>query len=197
MSVISSHLQKDPILKILIETHGELDPYRTVPDIFSALVETIVGQQLSGRAADTIFGRFKELMKQTDPLSPEEIISMEDGLIRKAGLSYSKIKYIKNLAQQVVTKELDLGSLEKLADEEVIIHLTKVKGIGRWTAEMALMFILKRPDVFSMGDNGLRSAISKLYGIDKNDLKQIEKISMKWKPYRTYASRYLWKFLIY
>lgn len=188
-------LKKDPVLKKLIEKYGELEYDKAVRDIFTELVSHIIGQQLSGKAADTIEGRVKELLKTKHPFSPSEILTLDDEAIRKAGLSYSKIKYIKGLAQAVASGELDLTIVNTLPDEEVIIHLTKIKGIGRWTAEMTLMFTLKRPDVFSFGDNGLVTAISKLYGVDKKDIKTIEKISSRWKPYRTYAARYLWKSL--
>jgi DNA-3-methyladenine glycosylase II len=190
-----SFLKKDPIFKKLIEQHGELDFDDDIRDIFTELVSHIIGQQLSGKAADTIEGRFRKLLHTKKPYSPTEILSLDDESVRAAGLSYSKIKYIKGLAKAVVNGELDLTIVNELSDEEVIVHLTKIKGIGRWTAEMTLMFTLKRPDVFSLGDNGLVSAISKLYGIDKKDIKAVEKISEKWKPYRTYAARYLWKSL--
>lgn len=188
-------LQQDPILAAIIEKHGVLEETEEVRDVFTHLVQQIIGQQLSGKAADTIEGRFRSMLKEKDPFSPSEILTLDDEAIRKAGLSYSKIKYIKGLAQAVKSGELDLTIIDKLSDEEVVIHLTKIKGIGKWTAEMTLMFTLRRPDVFSLGDNGLVSAISKLYGVDKKDLKAIEQISLRWKPYRTYASRYLWKSL--
>ena len=188
-------LKKDPIFKNLIEKYGVLETTDEVRDVFTHLVGQIIGQQLSGKAADTIEGRFRKLLKTEDPYSPNEILQLDNEKVRAAGLSYSKIKYIKGLAKAVVDQGLDLTIIGKLSDEEVIVNLTKIKGIGRWTAEMTLMFTLRRPDIFSLGDNGLVSAISKLYGVDKKDLKTIEKISEKWKPYRTYASRYLWKSL--
>lgn len=193
---VKTILSKDVHLKKLIEKHGELDLGEEVRDIFTEIVSHIIGQQLSGKAADTIESRFKKLLKQSDPFSSSEILTLDDETIRhQAGLSYSKIKYIKGLTLAVVNDEIDLTIIDTLSDEEVIIHLTKIKGIGKWTAEMILMFTLKRPDVFSLGDNGLVTAIAKLYGVDKKDLKAIEKISLSWKPYRTYASQYLWKSL--
>lgn len=188
-------LKKDLILKTVIEKYGVLESIEEVRDVFTHLVSQIIGQQLSGKASDTIESRFRTLLKSPYPYLPKEIIKLDDEKIRAAGLSYSKIKYIKGLAKAVIDGELDLTIIDKLTDEEVIVHLTKIKGIGRWTAEMTLMFTLRRPDVFSFGDNGLVSAISKLYGVDKKDLKKIKKISEKWKPYRSFASRYLWKSL--
>ena len=190
-----SCLATDPVLKTLIDIHGELDIDGQSRDIFTDIVRQIIGQQLSGKAADTIEGRFKKLLKKTNPFSPSEILKLDSEVIRAAGLSYSKIKYIKGLAHAVIEKDLDLTTIEKLSDEDVIVHLTKIKGIGRWTAEMTIMFTLRRPDVFSLGDAGLRNAIHKLYGIATDDLDRISALSMTWKPYRTFASRYLWKSL--
>ncbi len=121
---------------------------------------------------------------------------MPDAKLRSVGLSTAKVKYIKDLAVKVQKKEVLLYKLEKMSDEEVIEHLVQVKGIGRWTGEMFLMFALQRPDVFSHGDLGLRNAIQKLYKFKKAPTqKQIEKIVSKWSPHRTLASRYLWKSL--
>jgi DNA-3-methyladenine glycosylase II len=116
--------------------------------------------------------------------------------MRDQGISWAKIKYIKDLAQKVVDHEVDLVQIETLSDEEVIIALTKVKGIGRWTAEMFLMFALARPDIFSTGDLGLKRAIQKLYGLKvEPDEKKLLQLSKKWSPYRTYAARILWRTL--
>ncbi len=170
---------------------------------FETLVESIVSQQLSVKASDTIFARFKKLFLLSSRAKgrarfpkPEQILKMSDLKLRSAGLSNSKVKYIKDLAKKVHQKEVLLGKLKDMSDEEVIEHLIQVKGIGRWTGEMFLMFSLARPDVFSHGDFGLRNAIQKLYG-RKRPLtqKQIEKIVAKWSPHRTLASRYLWKSL--
>ncbi len=170
---------------------------------FRSLVESIVSQQLSVKASDTIFARFLDLFVQSGVIrtarsfpNPEQILKMSDAKLRKVGLSGSKVKYIKDLAKKVHQKEVQLNRLNKMEDEEVIEHLVQVKGIGRWTGEMFLMFSLARPDIFSHGDLGLRNAIQKLYRFKQPPTtKQIEKIVKKWAPYRTLASRYLWKSL--
>jgi DNA-3-methyladenine glycosylase II len=165
------------------------------PNYFVDLVESIISQQLSGKAADTIFGRFKKLFPK-EKITPEKLVKIPDEKIRQAGISYSKINYIKGIAQVVINKQIDLNSLEKLNDEEVIRELVKLKGVGQWTAEMYLMFTLQRPDIFSPGDLGLQNAMIKIYKLDKKPKKEILiEISDKWSPYRTTACRILWKSL--
>ncbi len=162
------------------------------PDYFIDLIESIIGQQLSGKAADTIFGRFKKLFPK-EKITPDYLLKIPDQKIRDAGLSFSKIKYIKGIAMAVKEKEVDLTKLEKLSDEEVIKELVKLKGVGEWTAEMFLMFSLLRADIFSAGDLGLQNAIIKIYGLKNKPTKQeLLEISKKWSPHRTTASRYLW-----
>src|SRR3989344_1468892 len=193
---VLTHLRKDPVMKNLISKYGELDCDGEVKDIFTAIVGEIISQQLSGKAADTIHNRFKKLLKQPDLYSPQEILKLENEVIRsQAGISYAKIKYIKGLSQAVIDKTINLDAIELLSNEEALVQLTQLKGIGPWTAEMLLMFTYKRPDVFSLGDAGLRKAISILYKIDRSDEVAILKLSERWKPYRTFASRYLWKSL--
>lgn len=187
-----SHLQKDPVMKKLIKKHGPLK-WDWKSDIFEDIIETIINQQLSGKAAATIFKRFKKLFGKSKFPTPDQILKQSDETIRECGISFSKISYIKGVCQAVKTGKLELKKLPKLDDDEVMSELTKLKGIGIWTAEMTLMFSLKRPDVFSIGDLGLRTAVSNLYHVRRDNLKKIEKISNRWKPYRTYASRYLWK----
>nr|MBP9687750.1 DNA-3-methyladenine glycosylase 2 family protein [Candidatus Woesebacteria bacterium] len=162
--------------------------------LFVDIVSSIVGQQLSVKAADTIWKRFETLFSEKK-VTPEAVLLLSDQEIRDVGCSFSKIKYMKGLAQLVVEKKIDLSGLLSLNDEEVITELTKVKGIGRWTAEMILIFSLARPDVFSLGDLGLKTAVSRLYSVDREDLKKIEEISLKWSPNRSLASRYLWRSL--
>jgi DNA-3-methyladenine glycosylase II len=153
-----------------------------------------VGQQLSGKAADTIFNRFKALFP--NGLLPETILKEADEKLRGVGLSNAKTKYIKDLAQRVLNQDLHLHSLVEMKDEEVIAELVKVKGIGNWTAEMFLIFTLQRPDVYSLGDLGLTKAVMKLYGYkEKPTADQLLKHSKIWSPYRSIASRALWKYL--
>jgi DNA-3-methyladenine glycosylase II len=189
----SLHLSKDKVLKKLIKIHGPLDWDYEV-NLFDDLISSIVSQQLSVKAADTIYIRFKNLFEGGVP-TPQQILKESDEKMRECGISYSKIKYIKGIAQAVKGGNLDLSALSNLPDQKAVEELTKLKGIGQWTAEMFLMFSLKREDVFSLGDLGLRNAVAKLYNIDRDDLESIEKITIKWAPYRTHASRYLWKSL--
>ncbi len=191
------HLRKiDPILAKVIDRTPQPQTKKRRGNYFKSLVEAIISQQLSNKAADTIIARFRQLFKQSGFPTPLQVLRMSDDKIRAAGLSYGKISYIKDLAKAIESKQLNMRRLIRLTDEEVIVHLTQVKGIGRWTAEMFLMFSLERPDVFSHGDLGLRNAIQKLYGFKRPPtVKQIEKIVIKWSPHRTLASRYLWRSL--
>ena len=184
--------KKDRKLAKIIE-QTNLVPLELHGDYFRELTESIIGQQLSIKAADTILSRFYKLMK--GPIAPRKVLKLKDDDIRKAGISYQKISYIKDLAKKFGDGEIEFHKFEKLTDEKIIEELIAVRGIGRWTAEMFLIFGLGRPDVFSYGDLGLRRAIEKLYKI--KDLKEIKaiRISEKWKPYRSVASRYLWKSL--
>ncbi len=184
----------DPIMHSIEVMYGKLPEVKVTSDVFLDLTSTIVGQQLSTKAAGTIWGRF-ELLFENKKVTPEAIQSLPELTMREAGLSFQKIKYMKGLAELMINKEIDLAALQYMKDSDVITELTKIKGIGVWSAEMTLMFSLARPDIFSMGDLGLRTAVSRLYGVDRNDLEAIAKISEKWAPFRTTASRYLWKSL--
>lgn len=196
-------MNADPILAAAISQIDMPFSRKRNANYFRSLVESIVSQQLSVKASDTIFTRFIELFIKSGVIktarsfpNPEQVLKMSDAKLRGVGLSGSKVNYIKDLAKKVHKKELEFNRLHKMSDEEVIEHLVQVKGIGRWTGEMFLMFSLQRPDIFSHGDLGLRNAIQKLYG-KKQQLttKQIEKIVAKWSPYRSLASRYLWRSL--
>lgn len=185
----------DPILAVVTQ-RIPLEERQPNGKYFENLVESIISQQLSIKAADTIFARFVALFETNTFPEAAQILLMPDEKIRAAGLSYSKIAYIKDLSEKVSKGILDLEKVVLLSDEEVILHLTDIKGIGRWTAEMFLMFSLGRPDVFSYGDLGLRNAMRNLYHLKTHPSeKQAKKISDKWKPYRTLACRYLWKSL--
>ncbi|MEK9143248.1 MAG: DNA-3-methyladenine glycosylase 2 family protein [Patescibacteria group bacterium] len=159
------------------------------------LCDDIIGQQLSSKVADVLIVRFHKLFPG-NRITPRAVLALSEETLRGTGMSWSKTRFIRDLAQHVLTKSIQLDQLAKLSDQDVIKELTKVKGIGPWTAEMFLMFTLGREDVFSYGDLGLRNAIKKLYGFKKDPtIKQMEKIVNKWKPYRTYAARILWKSL--
>mgnify|MGYP001566854940 CR=1 FL=1 len=191
------HFKKtDPILYKALEKVGkvEMDKPRSPKVYFEHLVRSIVFQQLSGKAANTIYSRFMALLPK-GKVTPETILKLSDEEIRGAGISGQKMGYIRDLSQKVKDKEVDLNNLQNLSDEEVISELTKVKGIGRWTAEMFLMFTLTRPDIFSHGDLGLRNAIKMLYKLENPTQEQVELICAKWSPHRTYACRILWESL--
>ncbi len=185
------HLRKDPLLKKLIEQSTE-PTWEDRSNLFLALIRSINSQQLSTHAAAAIFARFKQLLGD---ITPEKILATKDESLRSCGISFTKIKYIKNLAFSVQEEEVDLESIKDLSDEQVIEELVKLNGVGKWTAEMILIFALRRPDVFSVGDLGLRNAVAKIYGVDRDDFETIEKITAHWSPYRSLACRYLWQSL--
>ncbi len=184
-------IARDPVLGTLIARVG---PIRiTLSDnYFEALLSAIVGQQLSSKVADVIWGRFKALMDAD--VQPEKIIAAPETDLRAIGLSNAKVAYAKALSWAVMNGAVRLDALDAMEDDEIVRHLTAVKGIGSWTAEMFLIFTLGRTDVFSCGDGGLQRAAQWLYGIEpKRD--ELLRVSSAWKPYRTYGSLYLWEAL--
>jgi DNA-3-methyladenine glycosylase II len=189
---------QDPILFAALQKFessiSEIVP-RHASDYFSDLCDAIISQQLSVKAGATIFTRFKGLFPR-GIITPEKTLKLKDEQIRGIGASWSKVRYIKDLAFHVVEKKIVFEKLNNMSDEEAIKTLTAIKGIGPWTAEMFLISGLGREDVFSYGDLGLMRGIQKLYGFKKDPTrKQMEKIVKKWMPYRTYASRILWRSL--
>lgn len=197
---ILKHFKKvDPILyeallSILKKVGKIKNPKRLPENYFEDLCTEIINQQLSAKAGDTIFKRFRSLSKE-GVITPKAILKIKDEKIRECGLSSAKVKYIKDLAKKIVDREVELEKIGDLPDEHVIAELVKVKGIGKWTAEMFLMFSLGREDVFSHGDLGLKNAIKKIYNLENPTLEQVEEIVIKWSPYRTYACRILWRSL--
>lgn len=184
----------DPILFAVLQKVGEIKIAK-VSNYFERLCDAIISQQLSTKAADTIFARFKALFPD-EHIIPVFLLAIPQDLLREIGISYQKISYIRDLAQKIVDETICLEDLEKNNDEAVIRELIKVKGIGRWTAEMFLIFSLGREDIFSYGDLGLRRAIQKLYGFaNEPTLKQMEEKTKIWAPYRSYASIALWRSL--
>jgi DNA-3-methyladenine glycosylase II len=184
-------IKNDPILASVI-SRVDMPIWKLESNYFKSLVEAIINQQLSDKAADTIIGRFNQVIK-IHPYKPADILKLDKEMIRSAGISYSKAGYILDLAGKVYKGELNLEEISILENEKVIEALISVKGIGRWTAEMFLMFSLGREDVFSYGDLGLKNAIKILYRLKSPPTeKQAEKISSKWRPYRSWACRYLW-----
>jgi DNA-3-methyladenine glycosylase II len=163
-------------------------------DPFQSLVESIIYQQLAGSAASTIYGRFIKYYNNSPPL-PEQILSTPDAVLKSSiGLSNKKIEYIKDLSARITDRKLDLVKLCEMTDEEIIAQLIQVKGIGRWTAEMFLIFCLGRLDVLPVTDLGVRKAMQKIYSLrDLPKPSEMLAISQPWKPYRSVATWYLWK----
>ncbi len=162
--------------------------------VFHSLAEAIVYQQLNGKAAVTIFKRFAALTGE--PITPEGIAKLTDQQLRSVGLSKQKSSYLRDMAERANRGELDFTRLPEMTDDEVIKHLTQVRGVGVWTAHMFLMFTLKRPNVLPTGDFGVQMAIKKHYNKRKVPKPvQMEKIAKAWEPYRSIACWYLWRSL--
>lgn len=192
-----AHLRKvDPVIARLIDTVGTCRlTLRDQGSHFDAIARSIVFQQLSGKAASTIHGRLEGLYGGRSPL-PAELTVTSDEQLRGVGLSRGKSAYLKDLAARVVSGELPVETLHELSDEEVITALVRVKGIGRWTAQMFLMFRLGRPDVLPDLDLGIQKGIQKAYRLRKlPSPERVKKIGAKWAPHRTIASWYLWRLL--
>ena len=184
-------LRCDSYLKKLILKVGSLK-VEIDEDYYNNLVNTIIGQQLSLKAADTIMRRIKNIC---GTISPEKLLSVSEEELRAAGTSYAKIAYIKGLSQKILQNEIVLEKLKDLSDQEAVQILTGIKGIGNWTAEMFLIFSLGRLDIFSFDDAGLQKAIKWLYKRENLDKTELKKVSDNWAPYRSIASLYLWEAL--
>jgi DNA-3-methyladenine glycosylase II len=198
-------LRSDPVLAALIEEVdgngglGARSPGHASDDHYGALLRSIVGQQLSTKAAFSIYTRLLERFGGRPP-TPEELLEASAGdsePFRAAmGLSRAKVKYLRSLAEHVLDGSLDLEALDALSDDEVIAELTAIKGLGEWTSHMFLMFHLGRPDILPVGDLGIRVAIERAYGLDhRPSPDEMTAIAEPWRPYRTLASRYLWRSL--
>jgi 3-methyladenine DNA glycosylase/8-oxoguanine DNA glycosylase len=191
------HLMRcDPKLRDVIKRVGPCKLHAFAPqDPFEALCMSIASQQLSIKAADTIFGRFRDLFPDRRP-TPEHVMTLTDDQIRAAGFSRPKVAFIKDLASHVIEGRLDLEALPTHPDDEVMRQLVAVKGIGRWTAEIFLMFRLGRPDILPADDLGLMNAAHRVYKLRKRpDAKRLRQMGEAWKPYRSVASWYLWQSL--
>jgi len=197
-----AHLHRsDEVMARLIDDFGgpipaERDSRGRPPDVYGALVRSITGQQLSVKAAASIYNRLLERFDGRTP-TPEQILADDPEELRIAcGFSRAKVKYLRSLAEHVLSGELEIDRLSELPDEEVIRELTAVKGIGEWTAHMFLMFTLHRQDVLPVGDLGVRNAAMRAYGLDAPPpAAALEEIAEPWRPYRTRASLYLWRSL--
>ncbi len=194
-TVLKHFKTADPILfSVAKEIDIEVIEPRKTKEYFHSLCYEIIGQQLAKNAARTIFGRFKNLFPN-GKIIPEATLKLSEKTIRNAGASWSKASFVRDLARKVVDGDLNLKKINQLENAQVIEELTKVKGIGPWTAQMFLMFTLGREDIFSHGDLGLRRAVIRLYSLKKSaSQSEIEKITKKWSPYRTYACRVLWQY---
>ena len=189
--------QSDEVLRELIEQIGscQLDSSQQNGDLFSSLARAIIHQQLSTKAAAAIYVRFLQLYPDTFPLATD-ILDTSDVTLRSVGISQPKIRYLKDLAQKVLEDLPTLEELETMDDESIIKILTQVKGIGRWTVQMLLIFRMNRYDVLPVDDLGVRAAIKKVYGLNELPSRQtVESLGQRWKPYCTIASWYLWRSL--
>ena len=190
-------MRRDPVLGAVIKRIGACGMAdRQRKDHLSALCGSIASQQLSTKAASTIFGRFVALFPEAHIPDAAAIAAQSDESLRGVGLSGQKVSYLRDLSARIMDGRLQLDELETLPDEDVIERLTAVKGFGRWTAEMFLMFRLHRPDVLPAGDLGIVTAIQRLYRLRKKpDARRVLKIGEAWRPYRSVASWYLWQTL--
>ncbi len=180
---------KDAVLGEFIERVGFVQR-EVIEDVFAAIVNSIVGQQISTKAHVTLWNRFMERFPE---INAKQIIEAGADEVQKLGVSYRKADYILNLAEKVQSRELDLDELKIASDEEVIEKLTDLKGIGTWTAEMILIFSMQRPDVFSYGDLAIIRGLKRLYKLEKIDKKVFSKYRKKFSPYGSVASIYLWE----
>ncbi len=187
-------LKKDPKLAKIINKVGDYD-IKITKNRYQSLVESIISQQLSGAAANSIIKKFRKLYQPKFP-KPSDVTKTSYSKLRATGLSKMKILYIQELSKKIELKELNMKKISSQSDEQIIKVLTEVKGIGRWTAEMFLIFSLGRLDILPVGDLGLKKGIQLIYSLNKvPEKQQIEHLAESWKPYRTIATWYLWKSL--
>ncbi len=192
-----AHLKKDIVLLPHIQLHGSFN-LKHKKHIYFYLCNSIMSQQLSTKVADVFQRRFLELYAGKIP-TPAQIANTPFETLRSIGLSNAKAQYVLNVAAFELTHGMDAKQLKKMSNEDIIAYLTQIKGVGKWTVEMLLMFALCREDVFPIDDLGIQNAMIKMYGIKHRDKKLIRKKMMKiaeqWSPYRTYACMYLWRAL--
>jgi 3-methyladenine DNA glycosylase/8-oxoguanine DNA glycosylase len=188
-------MRRDPRLAPLIKRVGRCrlpDARPSAP--FAALVRAILSQQLSGKAAETIHGRVVTLLERSGGLTPAGLLAADPVALRAAGVSRPKIAYLRDLAERVETARLDLEALDQHSDEDVIAAITAVKGLGRWSAEMFLIFRLNRPDVFPVGDLGIVKGVQKLLAMKRRPApRTMLRVAEAWRPYRSVAAWYLWR----
>ncbi len=184
-------LKKDKKLKKIILSVGECE-IKTISNPFEALVEAIITQQISDSAGKSISKKFKILFGKKYP-APSDIVKLSIDEIKSVGLSRMKAEYIFDISQMIIDKKLNFKIFKKMSNEDVISNLTKIRGIGKWTAEMYLIFALGRVDVFPLGDLGLINGIKKLYNLENPSTDEILKITNNWIPYRTVGTWYIWR----
>ncbi len=190
-----AHLKKDPHFAPLIKKYGlpEIDRYHGKIDVFHALLRSIIYQQLSGKAAATILGRVETLFPDNRPM-PETLLKIRAPRLRKAGLSMQKIGYVRDLALKIIDGTVDQRKFSKMTSDEIIEHVTAVKGIGEWTAHMLLIFSLNRLDILPTGDLGIRKGFQSVYGLKKlPTAKEMEKLARDWRTHASVAAWYLWR----
>jgi DNA-3-methyladenine glycosylase II len=188
-------MRRDPRLSVLMKRIGpcRLGETRTRHP-FAALVRAVIAQQLSGKAAATIHDRVVSLVGGVEGLNPARLLAADPVALRSAGLSRQKISYLQDLSAHVSDGRLDLAALEDLSDEAVVAAITAVKGFGRWSAEMFLIFRLNRPDIFPVADLGMVKGVQKLFGMKSRPKpKTMERLAEPWRPYRSVAAWYLWR----
>jgi DNA-3-methyladenine glycosylase II len=196
-----SHLAQDPIMgQIIAQTPSLKSVNHWEDDIYLALLESIVSQQISVKAADAIFRRFRLLFSETAEAEgypdPARLLAKTTGDLRSAGLSFQKINYLQSVATFTLENRMDRPFFDVLTDEEIVQYLIPIKGVGRWTVEMLLMFVLDRPDVFPVDDLVIQKKIVRAYGLTETGrplIKQLHAIAEPWRPHRTLACRYLWR----
>ena len=186
-------LKRDKNMQVLIEKFGSPN-FKIGQDYFQSLLRSIVFQQLSGKAAQTIYERFVSLIPATSNLCPNEVLKLDKDDMRKAGLSFQKINYVRNLADYFENNSFNKKNVDRMTDEEISKELIQIKGIGQWTVDMFLMFTLNRADILPYGDLGIQKGIMKILKMKKiPSNKEMENCSKKWRPYRTIACWYLWR----
>ncbi|ARK12648.1 DNA-3-methyladenine glycosylase [Fibrella sp. ES10-3-2-2] len=201
-----AHLKTDPVLSQIIAETPIIKPavsFADVPEadrLYLALLESIVSQQISVKAADAIFRRFRMLFSETADAegypSPAQLLLKTTDELRAAGLSFQKIKYLQSVAEFALANPLTVAHVANMTDEAVVQYLLPIKGVGRWTVEMLLMFVLDRPDVFPVDDLVIRQKMIRAYGLTETGkplYRRLQEIAVPWQPYRTLACRYLWR----
>ena len=186
-------LKKDKNMQVLINKFGRPD-FNPRQDYFQSLLRSIVFQQLSGKAAQTIYERFVNLIPKTSNHCPNEVLKLDKEEMRKAGLSFRKIDYVRNLADYFENNSFHKKDVEKMSDQEISKELIQIKGIGQWTVDMFLMFTLNRADILPCTDLGIQKGIMKILNMNNLPSKnEMENCSKNWRPYRTVACWYLWR----